>query len=152
MHLRGERRLRRTANVETWALKRLGNVQRPRPTITPASQVSGLMTFSTGEIHSRADNDNTRPQSDTVQQNVLSNKEKCHRGKCQRVTPEAPNKTAPSFSIMRWNVGKNPAWSDVVIRRIIGFGIVFEYDQHWPAGKMIIHYTWSRRTQSNTEG
>lgn len=80
MHLRVERRLRRTANVETWALKRLGNVQRPRPAITPASQVSGLMTFSTEEIHSRAGNDNTRPQSDTVQQNVLSNKEKCHRG------------------------------------------------------------------------
>lgn len=77
IRLRGEERLRSTADVVDEEVR---HVQRPRPAIAPASRVSGLMTFSTAEIHSRADNDKTGPQSDTVQQNSLSNKEKCHRG------------------------------------------------------------------------
>lgn len=76
IRLRGEERLRSTADVVD---EQVRHVQRPRPAIAPASRVSGLMTFSTAEIHSRADNDKTGPQ-DTVQQNALSNKEKCHRG------------------------------------------------------------------------
>lgn len=29
--------------------------------------------------------------------------------------------------------------------------LLLESDQHWPAGKMIIHYTWISGTQSNTD-
>lgn len=64
MHLRGKQRLRsQYGAVDAEEVRR---VQRPRPAIAPASRVSKLMTFSTKKICRRADNVNTRPQSDTV--------------------------------------------------------------------------------------
>lgn len=66
MYLRGKQPLRNTASMEPWVPEEVRRVQRPRPAITPASQISKLMTFSTEKIRRRPDNDNTGPQSDAA--------------------------------------------------------------------------------------
>lgn len=112
------------------------------------------MTFSTEKIRRRADNDNTRPQSDTCNQTCCQTR----RNAIGEMSACDPGGAKQGCSLaLHYEIkcgGKITVWSDVIIRFGIGFLLLFKLfgcDQEWPAKKMIIRCRWISGTQCTTE-